>query len=209
METPARVCLFTGIIFLLLTVVNGYTTEIINPTFQRSQVLAGISSIFLILISILWTEIKPKPPEQKVLTGKNGFFIHNLLAEETKIDLAWSSQLILTSSSACTVLLYWQGKTILHRGLIAGSEFVPGDITKSCMETKKSSYLINTRSFPGRVEFDSIVENMPSILVKPIGTTGALIVGGFKDRSFSSKDQLWIDGICKRIHEKLLIDKSI
>ena len=203
METPARVCLLTGIIFLLLTIVNGYTAEIINPPYQRSQVIAGISSICLILVSILWTEIKPKPAQKKDLEGKNGFFVDNQLSEETRTELAWCSQLILTATYACTVLIYWQEHTLLHRGLIGGEGFIPGEITKKCIETNTTSYLVNTRSFPGRIEFDTIVKNMPSILITPIGNQGVIIVGGFKDRSFSSKEEVWIKGISMRLDEKL------
>ena len=189
-----------GIFLLIISIINIVTANQINPTLVRAETLSGIASIALITIGYLWTEIKPKQPSKARLVGKEGFELCNELTDNQRNELAWGSQQILTATAASTILIYWDNRVILRRGLISGKLFKPGEICKRSIDQNRLISLVNTELFPGRNEFDSVLNNLPAVIVYPLENRGLTIVGGWSKRSFTNSDEKWISGWSDKLY---------
>ena len=183
-----------GFSLLLLSLINIANTSEVNPSLVRAETISGIASIVIITIGYLWTEINPKKPTKAILKGKEGFELCIDLSESQKYELAWGSQQILTATAASTILIYWDNKVILRRGLISDKSFKPGEICNRAVEQQRLISLVNTELFPGRDEFDCVLDSLPSVIVYPISSRGLTIVGGWSKRSFTFSDEKWITG---------------
>ena len=192
-----------GAFLLILSIINIATTNQVNPSLVRAETISGISSIALITIGYLWTEINPKQPTKAILKGKEGFELCTELSEIQKNELAWGSQQILTATAASTILIFWDNRVILKRGLITNKIFKPGDICNRAFDQKRLISLVNTELFPGREEFDSILNDLPSVIIYPISTRGLTIVGGWSKRSFTNSDEKWISGWSDKLFDLL------
>ena len=201
----SNIVILFGSFLLILSIINIFTANQVNPTLVRAETISGIASIALITIGYLWTEIKPKQPTKAKLIGKEGFELCNQLSEKQKNELAWGSQQILTATAASTVLIYWDNKVILRRGLISNKTFKPGEICNRAIEQKRLISLVNTELFPGREEFDSVLNNLPAVIVYPISNRGITIVGGWSKRSFTNSDEKWISGWSDKLYDLLNI----
>ncbi len=189
-----------GVFLLILSIINIATANQINPNLVRAETISGIASIALITIGYLWTEIKPKQSSKAKLTGKEGFELCNKLNDDQRNELAWGSQQILTATAASTILIYWDNKVILRRGLISEKIFIPGEICKRSIDQKRLISLVNTELFPGRDEFDGVLKNLPAVIVYPLENRGFTIVGGWSKRSFTSSDEIWISGWSDKLY---------
>jgi len=189
-----------GAFLLVLSIINIVTAIQINPTLVRAETISGIASIALITIGYLWTEIKPKEPTKVRLDGKEGFEICNELTDDQRNELAWGSKQILTATAASTILIYWDNKVILRRGLISEDIFNPGEICKRSIDQKRLISLVNTELFPGRDEFDAVLNNLPAVIVYPLENRGFTIVGGWSKRSFTNSDEKWISGWSDKLY---------
>ena len=192
-----------GFFLLILSIINITTADSINPSLVRGETISGIASIALITIGYLWTEIKPKEPTKSNLKGKQGFELSENLTKEQKYEMAWGSQQILTATAASTILIYWDNKVILRRGLITNELFKPGEICRRAIEQKRLISLVNTDLFPGKDEFDNILNGLPSVIVYPISNRGLTIVGGWSKRSFTNSDEKWISGWSDKLFDLL------
>ena len=189
-----------GSFLLILSILNIVTSNQINPPLVRAETISGIASIALITIGYLWTEIKPKQPSKVFLDGKEGFELCNELTDDQKNELAWGSQQILIATAASTILIYWDNKVILRRGLISDNVFEPGEICKKSIDQNRLISLVNTDLFPGRAEFDSVLNNLPAVIVYPLDKRGITIVGGWSKRSFTNSDEKWISGWSDKLY---------
>jgi len=189
-----------GTFLLILSIINIAAADQVNPTLVRAETISGISSIAIITIGYLWTEIKPKQPFKASLDGKEGFELCNELNDDQKNELAWGSQQILTATAASTILIYWDNKVILRRGLISEKLFKPGEVCKRSIEQNRLISLVNTELFPGRGEFDAVLNNLPAVIVYPLENRGLTIVGGWSKRSFTNSDEKWISGWSDKLY---------
>ena len=139
------------------------------------------------------------------MDGKEGFEFCNELTDDQKNELAWGSKQILTATAASTVLIYWDNKVILRRGLISEKIFEPGEICKRSIDQNRLISLVNTELFPGRDEFDGVLDNLPAVIVYPLKNRGLTIVGGWSKRSFTNSDEKWISGWSDKLY--LLLSK--
>ena len=192
-----------GLFLLVLSIINIITAAEINPTLVRGETISGIASIALITIGYLWTEIKPKQPGKANLKGKDGFELSTDLSERKRYELAWGSQQILTATAASTILIFWDNKVILRRGLITSKSFKPGDICKRAITQQRLISLVNTDLFPGKEEFDGVLEGLPAVIVYPMSNRGITIVGGWSKRSFTNSDEKWISGWSDKLFDLL------
>ena len=188
-----------GIFLFTLSIINSFNAISFTQDFQRAEILATLSSISIITIGFILKQITPKSYEKVVLQGKEGFFIDELLNESTKLELAWGSNLILTATAASTMLIYWQDRTILKRGLISENIFKPGRICANSLKNGNLVSLANTKNYPGSYEFDTVIEGLPSLLVYPLGKKGYVIIGGWSIRCFTKSDEIWISGWSKKL----------
>ena len=53
------------------------------------------------------------------------------------------------------------------------------------------------------MEFDSVLDNLPAIIVYPISNKGLTIVGGWSKRSFTNSDEKWISGWSDKLYDLL------
>tara|TARA_Y100001968_G_C19252733_1_gene665274 strand:- start:74 stop:691 length:618 start_codon:yes stop_codon:yes gene_type:complete len=190
----SSIVIIFGWFLLILSILNISTANEINPIIVRAETISGIASIALITIGYLWTEINPKKPNKTKLNGIEGFWLCNELSDDKKNELAWGSQQILTATAASTILIYWDNKVILRRGLISNKIFKPGEICNRAIDQKRMISLVNTALFPGREEFDCVLNDLPAVIVYPLSNKGLTIVGGWSKRSFTNSDEKWISG---------------
>jgi hypothetical protein len=203
MPTPARVVLFSGLLVLVLAVTNASTADRITPDLQRAEVLAGLAAVGLMLVAVLWTRANPRSAEQVDLQGEQGLVMDQQTSADLREELGWGSHMLLTATPASTVLVYWRGQVILRRGLIRADTFKPGDICNRVMERETTISLVNTELFPGRTEFDSVLQNLPAVVISPLGKNGVVVVGGWSKRCFSQSDERWLEGWTQRLKTSL------
>ena len=189
-----------GLFLLILSIINITTSTEINPSLVRAETISGIASIAIITIGYLWTEINPKQPKKAILKGKEGFELCKDLSENQKNELAWGSQQILTATAASTILIYWDNEVILRRGIITNKIFKPGEICNRAIDQKRLISLVNTELFPGREEFDDVLNDLPAVIVYPLSNRGLTIVGGWSKRSFTNSDEKWISGWSDKLY---------
>ena len=189
-----------GSFLLIFSIINIATANQINPTLVRAETISGIASIALITIGYLWTEINPKQPNKAKLIGKQGFELFSDLSEDERNELAWGSQQILTATAASTILIYWDNRVILRRGMISNKIFKPGEICNRAIIQKRLISLVNTELFPGREEFDSVLSGLPAVIVYPLAKRGLIVVGGWSKRSFTTSDEKWISGWSDKLY---------
>ena len=192
-----------GIFLLVLSILNIATATEVNPSLVRGESISGIASIALITIGYLWTEIKPKEQNKAILKGKEAFDISIDLSADQKYELAWGSQQILTATAASTILIFWDNKVILRRGLITNETFKPGLICNRAIEEQRLISLVNTQLFPGSDEFDCVLKGLPAVIVYPLSKRGLTIVGGWSKRSFTNSDEKWISGWSDKLYDLL------
>lgn len=203
MPAPARAVLICALLLLGLTVANAGVAETVSPDLQRAEVLAGMASVGLMLVAVLWTRANPKSAEKVPLKGEQGLVISDQLNDVQKQELAWGSHMLLTATPAASILVIWHEHVVLRRGLISQTSFQPGAITRRAMERDKTISLVNTALFPGRAEFDGMLQSLPAVLVCPMGQQGVVIVGGWSPRCFSRSDERWLEGWVQRLRTTL------
>lgn len=203
MPAPARVVLICALLLLGLTVTNAGLAVTVTPDLQRAEVLAGMASVGLMLVAVLWTRANPKSAEKVSLKGEQGLVLFEQLNDVQKQELAWGSHMLLTATPAASVLVLWRQQVVLRRGLISQDPFQPGAITKRAMDREQTISLVNTTLFPGRAEFDGMLQSLPAILVCPMGQQGVVIVGGWSPRCFSRSDERWLEGWAQRLRTTL------
>ena len=199
MSIQAKTSLIVGITFLLLTITNAVLETNVTPSLQRAELLSAIASVCLILVAFLWSGDNPKKKNPIFIDKKQGIYIDEKVTEFLRNELAWGSQMLLTATPAATLLIYWDNKTLIKRGIISASEFKPGDTCYAAQKKVKLLSLANTKFFPGRYEFDSILEDIPSLIIYPLVDRGWLIIGGSSERCFSISDEKWIKGWSDRL----------
>jgi hypothetical protein len=184
--------------FLLL--VNRLLTAQITDSQARSDAIGIIEGAVLILVGLLWQQIQGRTPDTVDLIGETGLELDESLSESAKTELAWASHLLLTNTVTRSLLVYYDGKTILRRGVLGKkSQVKPGDILERVLAKGKPVYLVNLSLYPGKVEFDYLPENTQGVICQPISQQGVLILGANAPRSYTKKDEQWIEGIADKL----------
>ncbi len=200
MKKPSLIPSIIGVLTLLIASFNAISAEYITPSFVRAEVLSGFAGIVLILITIILTDIEPNKPSNKEFSDKQFLILSSSLDTTYKEELKWGSKLFLTATSAISILIYWKGTTLLKRGIVNEKNFVPGNICNQAIRNKKVISIVKTDLFPGKIEFDTIKENLPSVIIAPIDNTGVIILGGANERCFTKSDEIWLVGWSERLN---------
>ncbi|MEN9201656.1 MAG: cofactor assembly of complex C subunit B [Thermostichus sp. DG_1_6_bins_120] len=187
-----------------------FTPEL-STSQSRSDALGILLSALLILTGLLWQQMQPIAPKTMPLEGIPGFDWQPGLTETVKLELAWASHTLLTTTAARTVLVWFAGQTLLQRGLLARAGELPAIEPKSVLQrvlqTGRPVYLVDLKLFPARAEFDGILPTgSQAVLCQPIGTQGCLILGSDTPRSFTQRDQAWIAAIANKL--EVLLSES-
>lgn len=191
---------FAGGLGGILLFVNRILTAQVTSSQARSDALGVIEGAVLILVGLLWQQIQGRTPETVDLIGETGLEFAPELSEFAKTELAWASHLLLTNTVTRSLVVYYDGKTILRRGVFGQNATVkPGAILDRAIAKEKPVYLVNLKLYPGKVEFDYLPENTQGVICQPIGNQGVLILGANAPRSYTKKDEQWIAGIADKL----------
>lgn len=192
--------LIAGILGGFLLMINRLATVTVLDSQARSDALGVILCAALLLTSVLMRQINPNPPESVVLEGKEGFDFAQDLPSPVQTELAWASHLILTNTVTKSIIVYYQGKTLLRRGILGENNTVKvGNIVKRVMETQKPVYLVDLKHYPGKIEFDYFPSNIQGLICLPLNKEGVLMVATNIPRSYTKQDEVWIQGISEKI----------
>jgi 4-amino-4-deoxy-L-arabinose transferase-like glycosyltransferase len=183
----------------VLLLINRLLTPQLTDAQARSDVLGVILSAVLILTGLLWQQVSPRSPDAVELVGKEVFDLAPDLPEAVKIELAWASHLLLTNTVTRSLIVFYQGKVLLRRGILPDSQVKPGQILQRVLEKHKPVYLVALSVYPGKIEFDYLPENTQGVICQPIGKQGVLILGANAPRSYTGQDETWIAGIADKL----------
>ena len=203
MPGSARFVLGIGLLLLILGLINAALATSVTPDLQRAEVLDGLAAVVLMLVAVLWTRANPTSAERSDLSGEQGLELAEGLPEPQRQELAWGSHMLLTATPAATVLVHWNNVVLLRRGLLGHGNFHPGAICERAMNRGSTVSLVNTTLFPGRAEFDPMLEGLPAVIVCPLGREGVVVVGGWSKRCFTRSDELWLEGWAQRLRSSL------
>jgi Cofactor assembly of complex C subunit B, CCB2/CCB4 len=191
---------FAGGLGGILLLVNRLLTAQITDSQARSDALGVIEGAVLILVGLLWQQIQARTPDTVTLVGETGLKFAPELTEAAKTELAWASHLLLTNTVTRSLVVYYDGKTILRRGVLGKNPQVkPGAIIERVLTKGKPIYLVKLALYPGRVEFDYLPENTQGVICQPIAEQGVLILGANAPRSYTKQDEKWIEGIADKL----------
>lgn len=183
---------------LLLT--NRLLTPQLTSSQARSDALGVIICAVLILTGLLWQQVQPRSPDTVELIGEQGFELLPGLPDQVKTELAWASHLLLTNTVTRSLVVVYQGKVLLRRGVLGVNPQVkPGAILQRVIDKQKPVYLVNLAIYTGRIEFDYLPENTQGVICQPLGAQGALILGANSPRSYTKQDENWIEGIADKL----------
>ncbi|MBD2437203.1 cofactor assembly of complex C subunit B [Nostoc sp. FACHB-110] len=195
-----RLPIVVGGLGAILLLINRVLTPELTESQSRGDVLGVILSAVLILTGLIWQQVQPRSPDAVELIGEEGFILATDLPEAVKTELAWASHLILTNTVTRSLVVVYQGKVLLRRGILGlKSEVVPGPILKRVLEKQQPIYLVALNVYPGKIEFDYLPENTQGLICQPIGDKGAMILGANAPRSYTKQDENWIAGIADKL----------
>ncbi|ACK65849.1 conserved hypothetical protein [Rippkaea orientalis PCC 8801] len=191
---------FAGGIGGVLLLINRFSTVQLTDSQARSDVVGVILSGMLILVGLIWQQVQPRSPDAVTLIGEEGLEFATDLPDDFKKELAWASHLLLTNTVTKSIVVYYQGKVLLRRGILGkNSQVTIGKILERVLETQKPVYLVNLALYPGRIEFDYLPENTQGIICQPMGKEGVMILGANVPRSYTKQDENWIEGIADKL----------
>jgi len=200
-----RLPLVAGVLGSILLVINrlAFTPELLASQ-SRSDALGILLSAVLILTGLLWQQVQPRPPQAAPLQGSPGCDWHPELSEREKLELAWASHTLLSTTAARTVVIWVEGRTLLQRGILASPGQLPSlqpqGTLQQVLKTGQPVYLGDLRFFPARAEFEGLLPaGSQAVLCQPIGQKGCLILGSDRPRSFSRQEQAWIAAIANKL----------
>ncbi len=201
MKFNGKSIIIVGSVLFIFQLANFISIKLITPELGRAQVLAALSSILIILVGLLFERFNPISGEKIKLEGDNKFIYEKNLPSNLLNELAWGSEAILTSTAAASVLINFNGKNILKRGIVSSKEFIPGETCLRSIKEMKLISLANTKFYPGRDEFDNFCLKVPSILIVPVNNKSFILIGGWSSRCFTKSDEKWISNWAKKLSE--------
>lgn len=195
-----RLPLVVGVLAGTLLLINRLLTPEITDSQARADALGVILSALLVLTGLLWQQVAPRSPDAVELIGEEGFELAPDLPQEVKTELAWASHLLLTNTVTRSLVVVYQGRVLLRRGILGANKQVkPGAILQRVLDKHKPIYLVGLKTYPGKIEFDYLPENTQGVILQPIGEQGALILGANAPRSYTIQDQNWVTGIADKL----------
>jgi Cofactor assembly of complex C subunit B, CCB2/CCB4 len=190
-----------------LLMINRVLTPELTDSQARSDAVGVILTAVLVLTGLLWQQVQPRQPDSTILEGVEGFELLPTLPESVQTELAWASHLLLTNTVTRSIVVYYQGQVLLRRGILGTVATVtPGVILDRVLAKQKAIYLVDTKVYPGRIEFDYLPPNTQGIICQPLGSQGAIILGANTPRSYTRQDEAWIAGIANKLTNSLEVN---
>jgi Cofactor assembly of complex C subunit B, CCB2/CCB4 len=189
-----------------LLMINRLLTPELTDSQARSDAVGVILTAVLVLTGLLWQQVQPRQSDSVILEGEPGFEMLPTLPDSIQTELAWASHLLLTNTVTRSILIYYQGQVILRRGILAPKvEVKPGAILDRVLTKQKAIYLVDTKVYPGRIEFDYLPANTQGIICQPLGSHGVMILAANTPRSYTKQDEVWVEGIADKLANSLEI----
>ncbi len=186
--------------------INRVLTPELTDSQARSDAVGVILTAVLVLTGLLWQQVQPRQPNSTILEGVEGFELLPTLPESIQTELAWASHLLLTNTVSRSIVVYYQGQVLLRRGILGPVATVKsGVILDRVLAKQKAIYLVDTKVYPGRIEFNYLPPNTQGIICQPLGSHGAIILGANTPRSYTKQDEAWIEGIANKLTNSLEI----
>ncbi len=183
---------------------NRVLTPELTDSQARSDAVGVILTAVLVLTGLLWQQVQPRKSDSVTLEGEQGFELSPTLPDTLQTELAWASHLLLTNTVTRSIIIYSQGQVLLRRGMLAAkAEVTPGVILDRVLAKQKAIYLVDTKVYPGRIEFDYLPANTQGIICQPLGSQGVMILGANAPRSYTKQDEAWIEGIADKLTNSL------
>jgi hypothetical protein len=158
----------------------------------------------------LLRQANPVPPESAILIGEESFELAENLEESLKNELAWASHLILTNTITKGIIIYYQEKVLLRRGILGKEKEVKiGKILERVIQQQKPVYLVDLKHYPGKIEFNYFPENIQGLICLPLNQKGVIMLATNIPRSYTKQDENWIQGITDKIALSLQEIKSM
>lgn len=199
-----RLPIVVGILAGILLMINRLLTPTLTDSQARSDALGILISALLVLTGLLWERVQPKLPEAVELAGETGLELADDIPETVQTELAWASHLLLTNTTTRSVVVYYQERVLLRRGVLGKVGTVkPGAILNRVLTQQKPVYLVSLKLYPGKIEFNYLPENTQGVICQPMGKAGALILGANAPRSYTKQDETWIEGIADKLGNTL------
>ncbi len=196
--------LVAGAIAGTLLMLNRLLTPELTDSQARSDAVGIVLTAILILTGLLWQQVQPKRPDSVILEGIEGLELSPSLPESLQLELAWASHLLLTNTVTKSIVIYYDGRVLLRRGILGPkAEVTPGAIVTRVLSNQKAIYLVNTKIYPGRFEFDYLPPNTQGIICQPLGPKGVAILGANAPRSYTKQDEAWIAGLTDKLTNSL------
>jgi Cofactor assembly of complex C subunit B, CCB2/CCB4 len=193
-----------GAIAGTLLMTNRLLTSDLTNSQSRSDALGIIISAVLILTGLIWQQVQPKVPDSVILVGEEGFELADDLPDAVRTELAWASHLLLTNTVTRSLLVWYDGKVLMRRGILSPHREVKvGAIVQRVLSKQKPVYLVSLKIYPGRIEFDYLPENTQGVICQPIGNKGVLVLGANAPRSYTQQDENWVAGIADKLADTL------
>jgi hypothetical protein len=197
--------LVTGGLGGSLLLLNRVLTPELTTTQARSDVLGVILSALLILSGLIWQRVQPRLPDSVTLIGEEGLEFAPDLPDAIRVELAWASHILLTNTVTRSLVVWYDGQTLLRRGVLGPvAEVKPGPILERVQAKQKPIYLVNLKLYPGRIEFDYLPENTQGVICQPIGDKGVLILAANAPRSYTKQDETWVAAIADKLANSFL-----
>ena len=202
--------LVAGILGSSLLLINrlAFSPDLLTSQ-SRSDALGVLLSALLILTGLLWQQVQPPTPTAVVLEGQQGFDLDEALTEAQRLELGWATRSLLLASPAQTVVVIYDNRLVLRRGILSetpytvGQPIELGSILQRVRSQHKPVYLVDLKLFPARVEFDYLPANTQALLCEPIGDRGVLVAAADAPRSFTERDRGWIRTIVQKLDSVL------
>ncbi len=205
-----RLPLVVGILAGSLLVVNRFLTPDLTSSQSRSDVLGVILSAVLVLTGLIWQQVQPRLPDAVTLVGEEGFELAEDLPDSVQRELAWASYTLLTNTVTRSLLLWYDGKVLVRRGILAPKSTVTlGAIVQRVLDKQQPIYLVDLKVYPGKLEFDYLPENTQGVICQPIDQRGVLILAANAPRSYTKQDENWIAAIAAKLTDTLSREVNI
>ncbi|WP_448526063.1 cofactor assembly of complex C subunit B [Parathermosynechococcus lividus] len=196
--------LATGVLGGTLLLMNRLLTVEPTPAQARADVVGVILAAVLILTTLIWQQVQPRPPEAVILEGEEGFELAPDLPDALKTELAWASYTLLTNTPTKSIVLWRGDRPLLRRGILGPRTMTQaGAIVQRALRTQRPIYLVNLALYPGRIEFDYLPPNTQGVICQPVNETTVLILGANAPRSYTKQDEQWVAAIAAKIDQAL------
>lgn len=196
--------LVTGVIGATLLLVNRLLTVEPTPAQARADVVGVMLAAVLILTTLIWQQVQPRPPGAVILEGEEGFELAEDLPDALKTELAWASYVLLTNTPTKSMVLWSGNRPLLRRGILGKQTMTEaGAIVQRALRTQRPIYLVDLALYPGRIEFDYLPPNTQGVICQPVNETTALILGTNAPRSYTKQDEQWVAAIAAKLDQAL------